>query len=183
MKTTIVVPLALLTCSVALPPKRGERRWKREFEHYRQHAKEEHAKKIHRPIKWYEKKSALGRLMGDGYFDYGKEEPYDPAAYGYAGSDSEGDRHLAAAGQGGVCPTEFVTCENGYATFVGNVTVGPNVTCQDACDEECCVGNATGTGPFGYQKNSCTGFTGMVCKDGKSCSDNRISGPFLGRAC
>ena len=42
-----------------------------------------HAKKRHHRImklKWNEeKKSALGRLMGgEGNFDYGKEEPYDP---------------------------------------------------------------------------------------------------------
>ena len=82
MKTTIVVPLALLTCSVALPPKRGERRWKREFEHYRQHEKIVHAKKIHRRIKKLnEKKHDVGLLSNDrGYHD--GEEPYNPAAYG-----------------------------------------------------------------------------------------------------
>ena len=94
MKTTIVVPLALLTCTVALPPKKGERRWKHGIEHYRQIEKDHHATKLRRRItkfKWSEKKSALGRLMGDGYYDYGKEEPYDPAAYGYAEGDYVGE--------------------------------------------------------------------------------------------
>ena len=109
MKTTIVVPLALLWPSVALPPpKKGERSWKRDIERYRHFHKDRHAKKRHRrlmKLKWNEeKKSALGRLMGGE--GNGKEEPYDPAAYGYAEADSEGDRQLATAGQSGVCPTE-----------------------------------------------------------------------------
>ena len=61
-------------------------------------------------------------------------------------------------------------------------TVG-NVTCQEACAGGCCLGNdmLSGFGPI----NSCTGFNGKVCKSGDipSCSDNRTSGDYLGRAC
>ena len=51
------------------------------------------------------------------------------------------------------CPGESVECSDGMAG---------NVTCQDACDGECCVGiyggECANIGP-------CFGFTGTLCKD------------------
>ena len=80
-----------------------------------------------------------------------------------------------------------MTCVGGFTTSVG----GNNVTCQEACDGGCCLGNGTASngGSPNYAAgdliNSCTLFNGMVCKSGaiQSCSDNSTSGRFLGRAC
>ena len=58
-----------------------------------------------------------------------------------------------------------MTCNNGFATYVGgNATVG-TPTFQEACDGGCCVGNGTATGRFGVPAlndpiNSCTLFNG-----------------------
>ena len=43
----------------------------------------------------------------------------------------------------GLCPSkDVVTCVDGYATSVGSVTYDAGtVTCQDACDRGCCLGN------------------------------------------
>ena len=76
-----------------------------------------------------------------------------------------------------------MTCNNGFASSVGSVTyVEGTKTCQQACEGSCCVGDDTYRGdPI----NSCTGFNGKVCKSGDipSCSDNRTSGEYLGKAC
>lgn len=61
------------------------------------------------------------------------------------GQDAPG-RHLA-----GEC-TDFIECEN------GNTKDDPEISCEEACGEDCCVG-----------ENACESFTGNVCKDAKSC--------------
>ena len=53
----------------------------------------------------------------------------------------------------GCPPSDIVDC-------VGGMSGG--VTCQVACDGECCVGTTS-------DPNACEGFTGKVCKDNKSC--------------
>ena len=53
----------------------------------------------------------------------------------------------------GCPPSDIVDC-------VGGMSGG--VTCQVACDGECCVGTTS-------DPNACEGFTGQVCKDKKSC--------------
>ena len=109
-----------------------------------------------------------------------QEEAYDPAAYvitAAASYEDEDERRLA--GMSGSCrPEDVVTCVDGFAISVG----GSNVTCQQACDGGCCLGNGF---LDGSPINSCTGFNGKVCKSGDipSCSDNRASGDSLGRAC
>ena len=181
MKTTILVPLALLTCSAAIPTRKGERKWRRGIEHYRQHEKVEHAKHLRRRIQWI---GALGVLAkgGENYDD--DEEAYDPAAYGMEAASYEDERRLAVdAGMSGYCPLEdVVTCVDGFASSVGNVTYDEGTkTCQVACGGECCVGVNEADSSI----NSCTGFNGKVCKSGDipSCSDNRTSGVRLGKAC
>ena len=59
----------------------------------------------------------------------------------------------------------------------GDATVGTvTVTCQEACEDDCCVGDD------GRGGNSCKGFNGKDCKDGVSCSDTRTTGSLLGSA-
>ena len=183
MKTTLLVPLALLTRSAAIPTRKGERKWRRGIEYYRQHEKVEHAKHLRRRIKWI---GALGMLAKGGeHYDDEEEEAYDLAAYDVtAAATYEDERRLAVnASMSGLCPPEdVVTCVDGFATSAGNVTYAEgNVTCQVACDGECCVG----VNEVDSSINSCTGFNGKVCKSGDipSCSDNRTSGDDLGKAC
>jgi hypothetical protein len=54
------------------------------------------------------------------------------------------------------CVHDFVNCFNGYA--IDNTTK----TCMEACGSSCCVGSKE-------YPNACEGFTGKICKDGKSC--------------
>ncbi len=51
-----------------------------------------------------------------------------------------------------LCVHGYVDCSNGYV--IDNRTQ----TCADACGSSCCYGYA-----------ACSGFTGKICKDGKSC--------------
>ena len=55
----------------------------------------------------------------------------------------------------GCPPSDIVDCDNGFLRGSGTIT------CQAACDGNCC---------FGPNNNdACAGFTGKVCKDKKSC--------------
>jgi hypothetical protein len=105
MKTTLLVPLALLTRSAAIPTRKGERKWRRGIEYYRQHEKVEHAKHLRRRIKWI---GALGMLAKGGEHYEEEEEAYDPAAYGMEAASYEDDRRLAMASDS--CPPVVKPC-------------------------------------------------------------------------
>ena len=62
-------------------------------------------------------------------------------------------------------PTNVVSCTNGLATSIGGDTsvVTSGMTCQQACNGECCISSSGAHDP-------CMGFTGSLCKDGLSCS-------------
>eukprot|EP00581_Thalassiosira_minuscula_P028317 CAMPEP_0183758206 /NCGR_PEP_ID=MMETSP0739-20130205/6266_1 /TAXON_ID=385413 /ORGANISM="Thalassiosira miniscula, Strain CCMP1093" /LENGTH=395 /DNA_ID=CAMNT_0025995769 /DNA_START=30 /DNA_END=1217 /DNA_ORIENTATION=+ len=57
--------------------------------------------------------------------------------------------------QAPTCAAGFVECDGGFAVYAG---VTSSTTCQTACAGQCCD-----------TANSCTAFTGKVCKDGSSC--------------
>lgn len=193
MKSVAFVPITLLTCS-ASPTRKGGRKWHRKPENL------EDAKKLRRRFMKIPDVKDVGLLTkGGGYYDK-KEEAYDPAAYDVtAAALYEDKRRLAvkwgaiggSSGMSGSCPPEdVVTCEDGIATMVGGNATVDTPTCQQACAGGCCLGNgkASGDSPNfndGDPINSCSDFNGKVCKSGDvpSCSDNRIFGDELGRAC
>jgi hypothetical protein len=73
-----------------------------------------------------------------------------------------------------VCTQGYVDCENGMVR--GNDGNPTGTTCQAACEESCCIGT-----------DACTGFTGLVCMDGGTCSGFRACRdakiPFVVNSC
>ena len=71
---------------------------------------------------------------------------------------------------------EAIDCVHGYERG------GTGLTCEEACDGDCCVG---GTNEFGQKKRACGGFTGVVHRDGscngrtacKSATIGEVKGP------
>jgi len=67
-------------------------------------------------------------------------------------------------------PDDIVDCVEGFSTSYVNVTDPRNgiitknyLSCKEACDGLCCVSSS-------LNNDACSGFTGSVCKDSKSCS-------------
>ena len=151
MKSVAFVPIALLTCS-AFPMRKGERKWHRKPENL------EDAKKLRRRFMKITDVNDVGLLVKGGEYYDKTEEAHDPAGYGMEAASYEDKRRLVDAGMSGCCPLkDVVTCVDGYATMVGSTAMVGNVTCQEACDGGCCIGNGTANGlPNGKPINSCT---------------------------
>lgn len=62
------------------------------------------------------------------------------------------------------CDAGFVKCRNGV------VEDDPGTTCFESCGKSCCTYYDFLTPEY---KDACKGFTGHVCKDGKSCNGDQ----------